>query len=115
MEEEERLMADNKGCSVGAAGLAFVTGGLLGAVAALLLAPQTGRQSQEQLRGYARRAEEGVHELADKAGEAVDQALDKGREFIKDKQAVLSEAVEAGRTAMHRERERLSGDKDACR
>jgi hypothetical protein len=28
----------------------------------------------------------------------VGEALDKGREFIKDKQAVLSEAVEAGRT-----------------
>lgn len=108
-------MADNRGCSLGAAGLAFVTGGLLGAVAALLLAPQSGRQSREQLRGYARRAEEGVHVLADKASEVVDQALDKGREFIEAKQAVLSEAVEAGRTAMQRERERLSGDKDACR
>ena len=92
-------------------GLAFVTGGLLGAAAALLLAPQSGRKSQEQLRGYARRAEEGVHELADKAMEGVDQALDKGREFITDKQAVLTEAVETGRTILHRERERLSGEK----
>lgn len=106
-------MTDGRGCSFGAVGLAFVTGGLLGAVAALLLAPQSGRQSQEQLRGYAQRAEEGVHELADKATEVVDQALDKGREFITDKQAVLAEAVETGRTAMQRERERLSGEKKA--
>ena len=98
-----------------AVALAFVAGGLLGAGAALLLAPQSGRQSQEQLRGYARRAERSVHELADKATEVVDQALDKGREFIETKQAVLSEAVEAGRTAMQRERERLSGDNDVCR
>ena len=107
-------MADKRGYSVGAAGLAFVTGGLLGAAAALLLAPQSGRESQKQFRGYARRAEEGVHELADKASEGMDQALDKGREFIKDKQAVLTEAVEAGRTAMRREHERLSGNKNAC-
>ncbi len=107
-------MADNRGCSLGAAGLAFVTGGLLGAVAALLLAPQSGRQSREQLRGYARRAEEGVHELADKASEVVDQALNKGREFIEAKQAVLSEAVEAGRTAMQQEHDRLSSEKHAC-
>jgi gas vesicle protein len=111
MEKEERSMADNRGCSLGTAGLAFVTGGLLGAVAALLLAPQSGRKTQEQLRGYARRAEEGVHELADKASEVVDQALDKGREFIEAKQAVLSEAVEAGRMAMHQEPGRLSGDR----
>lgn len=106
-------MADNRGCALGAVGLAFVTGGLLGAAAALLLAPQSGRKSQEQLRGYARRAEESVHELADKASEVVCQALDKGRDFIKDKQPVTTEAVEAGRTAMPRERERLSGGKQA--
>jgi len=107
-------MADNSGCSLGAAGLAFVTGGLLGAAAALLLAPQSGRESQKQLRGYARRAEAGVHEVADKATERVDQALDKGRDFINDTRAVLTEAVEAGRTAMYREHERLSNNKNAC-
>lgn len=105
-------MADNRGCSVGVAGLAFVTGGLLGAAAALLLAPQSGRESQKQLRGYARRAEQGMHELADKANEGVDQALDKGQDFINDTRAVLTEAVEAGRTAMHREYERLSSNKN---
>ena len=106
-------MTDTRGCSLGMAGLAFVTGGLLGAAAAFLLAPQPGRQSQEQLRGYARRVEGSVHELADKAVEAVDQALDKGREFIQEKKSVLTEAVEAGRTAMQREHERLSGEKKA--
>jgi gas vesicle protein len=106
-------MADERGCSLGAVGLAFVTGGLAGAAVALLLAPQSGRESREQVRGYARRAEEHVHELADKATQVLDQAVDKGREFIKDKQAVLTEAVEAGRTAMQWERERLSGEKKA--
>jgi gas vesicle protein len=113
MEKEGCSMTDNRACSLGAVGVAFVTGGLLGAAAALLLAPQSGRQSQEQLRGYARRAEESVHELADEATDIVGEVLDKGREFIKDKQAVLSEAVEAGRTAMHRERERPSAEKKA--
>ena len=55
-----------------------------------------------------------MHELADKAGEVVDHTLEKGREFIKDKQTVLTEAVEAGRTAMQRERDRLSSEKHAC-
>ena len=63
-------MADDRGCSLGAVGLAFVTGGLAGAAVALLLAPQSGRESREQVRGYARRAEEQVHELADKATES---------------------------------------------
>ena len=106
-------MANDRGCSLGAVGLAFVTGGLAGAAVALLLAPQSGREARKQVRRYARRAEDRVHELADTATQVMDQAVDKGREFIKDKQAVVTEAVEAGRTAMQRERERLSGEKKA--
>jgi len=86
-------------------GLAFLGGGLVGAAMALLLAPQSGRESREQLREYARRAEENVHELVEKAVGVLDQKVGKGREFIKDKQAVLIEAVAAGRAAMHREGE----------
>ena len=102
-------MANDRGCSLGAVGLAFVTGGLAGAAVALLLAPQSGREAREQVRGYARRVEAQVHELADTAT----QVMDQGREFIKDKQEVVTEAIEAGRTAMQRERERLSGEKKA--
>ena len=106
-------MANDRGCSLGAVGLAFVTGGLAGAVVALLLAPQSGREARRQVRGYARRAEEQVDELADTATQVMNQAMDQGREFIKDKQAVVTEAVEAGRKAMQREHERLSGEKKA--
>ena len=106
-------MADDRGCSLGAVGLAFVTGGLAGAAVALLLAPQSGRESREQLRGYARRAEGDVHELVNKATQVMDQAVDKGREFVQEKKSVLTEAVEAGRAAMQWERERLSGAKKA--
>ncbi|HSQ50264.1 MAG TPA: YtxH domain-containing protein [Nitrospiraceae bacterium] len=106
-------MGSDKGCSLGAVGLAFLTGGLAGAAVALLLAPKSGHESREQLRGYARRAEEQVHDMAEKASGLMDQAVDKGHEFVQEKKMVLAEAVEAGRTAMHRERERLSGEKTA--
>ena len=97
-------MADDRGCSLGAVGLAFVGGGLVGAAMALLLAPQSGRKSREQVRGYGQRAEAQAHELADKATDVMDQAVDKGREFVQEKKMVLAEAVEAGRAAMSRER-----------
>ena len=106
-------MANDRGCSLGAVGLAFVTGGLAGAAVALLLAPQSGRAAREQVRGYARRAEAQVQELADTATQVMNQAMDQGREFIKDKQAVVTEAVEAGRKAMQREHEWLPGVKKA--
>jgi gas vesicle protein len=72
-------MEDDRGYSLRTVGLACVIGGLVGAVAALLLAPQSGRESREQLREYARRTEENL--------------------------------VEAGRSAMQLERERLSAGK----
>jgi gas vesicle protein len=100
-------MADNRGYSLGAVGLAFVTGGLAGAAVALLLAPQSGRESRELVREYARRDEEQVHELADTATQVLAQAVDKGREFVQEKKSVLTEVVEAGHAAMSRERERL--------
>ncbi len=103
-------MADDRGCSLGAVGLAFVGGGLVGAAMALLLTPQSGHESRKQVRGYGQRAEEQVHELADTTSQALNQAVDKGREFMKDKQAVVTEAIEAGRVALSRERERLSGE-----
>jgi len=106
-------MRDDKGSLLGGMGWAFVIGGLVGGGIALLLAPQSGSASREQLRGYARRVEENIHGLTDKVAEVLDQTVDKGREFVKDNQAVLSEAAEAGRAAIQREREPLSAEKKA--
>jgi gas vesicle protein len=106
--EEEYVMTNDRGGSLGAVGLAFVSGGLLGAAMALLMAPRSGRQTREQLRGYARGVEENLSELNDTVTESVDQVIDKGHEWIHDTQAALTEAVEAGRVSMHRERERPS-------
>lgn len=103
-------MADDRGSSSAAVVLAFLGGAALGAVAALLLAPQTGRESREQLRGYARRAEGHLQDLAGRAGEALEEVVEEGTEFVDSKKAVLREAFDAGREAMRRERDRLRGE-----
>ncbi len=104
-------MGDERGVSAGAVLVAFVSGAALGAIAALWLAPQVGEQTREQLRGYARRTEKGLRELAETAGETFEKAVGRGRGLIAEKKSVLTEAFEAGREAMRRERERLSGEK----
>lgn len=101
-------MADDRGSSA-AVVLAFLTGSALGAVAALLLAPRTGEESRELLRGYARRAEGNLHDLAGRAGEVFEDVVGEGREYMEAKKSVLREAFEAGRDAMRRERDR-AGD-----
>ncbi|MDZ4732525.1 MAG: YtxH domain-containing protein [Nitrospirota bacterium] len=102
-------MADDRGSS-SAVVLAFLSGAALGVVAALLLTPQTGRESREKLRGYARRAEGELCDLAGRAGEVFEDVLDEGKEFVDTKKAVLREAFDAGREAMRRERDGLRGE-----
>jgi gas vesicle protein len=100
-------MADDRGSSAAAVVLVFLSGAALGAVAALLLTPQTGRESREQLRGYARRAEGNLRDLAGRAGEAFEGVVEEGKEFVDSKKSVLREAFDVGREAMRRERDRL--------
>jgi gas vesicle protein len=76
-------MADDTGFSA-RTGLIFLIGAALGAGAALLLAPQSGSESRQQLRGYVRHTEENLDEATDKAGEASDKTGDKGRVFMQE-------------------------------
>jgi len=100
-------MADDRGSSSAGVLLAFLSGAALGAVAALLLTPQTGSESREQLRGYARRAEGNLRDLAGRAGEAFEEVVGEGKEYVDAKKSVLREAFDAGREAMRHERDRL--------
>jgi gas vesicle protein len=108
-------MADDRGSSSSGVLLAFLSGAALGAVAAVLLTPQTGRESREKLRGYARRAEDNLRDLAGCAGETFEEVVGEGKEFVDSKKAVLREAFDAGREAMRRERDRLGGGDAAKR
>ena len=98
-------MADERR-SGGGAVLAFLSGAAIGAIAALLLAPQSGRTTREQLKGYARKAEDALREAASEAGQRVEEAVNEGKEYVEARKSVLREAFEAGREAMKRERER---------
>ncbi len=102
------MASDNGGVSVGTVLLAMITGALAGAAAAVLLAPQSGQESRDQLRRYARRAEEGLRDMSERAGEEFERVVQKGRDLYEDNKSVLTEAFEAGREAMRRERDRLS-------
>ncbi len=105
------MASDNGGVSVGTVLLAMMTGALAGAMAALLLTPQSGRESREQLRSYARRAEEGLRDIGERAGQEFEKVVQKGREVYDENKSVLTEAFDAGREAMRRDRDRDSEKK----
>lgn len=103
-------MATNSGASAGSVALAFLSGALLGAVTAVMLAPQPGRDSRERLTGYARRTGEDFRELKDRATDTVEEVVGRGRELIEEISCAVREALEDGREAMRREREKNSQD-----
>jgi len=92
-----------QGFSGGAVAFAFLAGTIIGAGAALLLAPQTGPQTRSMLRDYAQRAEEELRDKVKEARVTLDTAIDQGKQFINEKKSVLSAAYEAGRQAINKE------------
>ena len=104
-------MANNhSGASAGSVALAFLSGALLGAVTAIMLAPQPGRESRERVLGYARRTGEDLREFKDRTTDTVEGMVGRGRELVEEISAAVREAIDAGREAMRREREMNSLD-----
>ena len=104
-------MADERESSNATVVLAFLTGAAIGAIAALVLAPQSGEATQRQVRGLAKKAGKGLRNATGKADGVWGDVIEQGREFLKDKQPILAEAFEAGRKAINRERNRTTGKK----
>ena len=87
-------MSDNtESRCVGGYLAAFAIGALIGAGAALLYAPRSGKETRELLAKKGR----------DLKGQATD-ALDSAKDYVQGKKAEIAAAVEAGKEAMHEER-----------
>ena len=91
---------NNSGAFAGSVALAFLSGILLGAATAFLLAPQTGQESRDGLLRAARRAGDDFKDISDRATDTWDDVVGKSREFISEAGSVVKDAVEAGREAM---------------
>ena len=102
----------------GAGFMAFVWGAVVGAAAALLLAPKSGRETQQDLRDGARRfreeagerltevrgsVEEGYHKARVGVGDRVEVA----RDSVRERRRQAEEALKAGKEAATRARSDL--------
>jgi gas vesicle protein len=79
-------MSDND-TSFGAYLAGFLVGGLVGAAAALLLAPQSGEETRVILRDKS-------IELKDKATESAEEAMNKATKALEDTRTRMAESVE---------------------
>lgn len=97
---------------------AFVWGALVGAGAALLLAPRSGEETQRELREGARRFREGagekltelrgtLEESGERAREEVEERVTHAREQVRDQKHRAEEALKAGKEAARQARSDL--------
>ena len=88
----------------------FVIGGTIGAVAALLLAPKSGRELRGDIADVTRKGVDRTRELGTqvgaRAGEYYEAASQKARETVTRRGEHVSAAIEAGRRAYTEEKRR---------
>ena len=101
-------MSEERGYSGAAVALGFILGGVLGASLALLFAPESGRRTRERLRDLAADVRDKTIDMSGEFRDKAEDTIERGREVLEEKKTILSAAVQAGREAVQRERERLS-------
>lgn len=106
-------MRDDEGYGSGSILLSFLLGGLVGAGFALLLAPQSGRETRQKIRELSEDAKEKAMGYVDEVKEKVTSGLDKGKGYYDEKKTMLSSAIEAGKDAYEKEKERLTQEPNA--
>ena len=85
----------------------FLLGALVGAGLALLFAPKSGEETQEELKLRARKLKSAAEERVGEAQKQLEERLDAAREGVHAKVDDVRDAVEAGRKAAVEAREDL--------
>jgi gas vesicle protein len=75
--------------------ISFLVGGVVGAGVALLLAPKAGKEVRDDIKRFASDTQD-----------RVTHAIDEGKELYNEGKSVISNAIEAGKTAYVNEKEK---------
>lgn len=100
-------------------GIMLVAGGLLGAAAALLYAPQSGKQTRRDIARYSRKvrreAEDivddfagNVHGMVENIGERAEDILDKGKDLAHEAKVELIKIIDEGQAKLEKQKARLA-------
>jgi gas vesicle protein len=87
--------------------LTFLIGGLAGAGAALLFAPKIGRETRQTIKDAAGNVKEKTGECVEQVKTNIISAVEKGKGLFQEKKAIFATAIEAGKEAYEKEKERL--------
>ncbi|MBI5577113.1 MAG: YtxH domain-containing protein [Deltaproteobacteria bacterium] len=109
---------EHKGNGVVTGGILLAAGALIGAGAALLLAPQSGKETRSDISRYAKKAKRGAAGVVEEFSESVsgmigvvgdraEDILGKGKDLTRDAKKGVLGAIDEGRKQLERQRTRL--------
>lgn len=101
-------MGNDNGFSGGDIFLAFIMGGIVGAGIMMLLAPEAGEDMRKRIKNYSNDTKNKLTEYASQTRDTVVSKVDKGKEVFDEKKAALTGAIEAGKEAYLKEKEKLA-------
>lgn len=88
----------------------LIIGGLMGAAAALLLAPQPGEETRAELREKGIELKDRMIEMSEEARKRAEELQDEGRTAIETQKAKIEEAVQEGKKAAEQKKQELLDD-----
>jgi gas vesicle protein len=111
-EKMDNLENDEHGTCCGTLFLSFLAGAAVGAGLSLLYAPKTGKELREKIGELTDDAVDKIKTYATEAQEKIKSTIEDSKEVIKEKKTILTSAIEAGKEAMEREKDKYR-DKEA--
>lgn len=98
---------DERGISAGTVFLSFLAGAAVGAGVALLMAPKTGEELRGKIKDLADDAVDKIKEYASEAQDKIRSSYEDGKDLVLEKKSIIISAIEAGKEAMDREKEKF--------
>jgi len=88
----------------------LIIGGLVGAAAALLLAPQPGEETRAELREKGIELKDRMIELSEEARKRAEELQDEGRAVLETQKTQIEEAIQEGKKAAEKKKQELLED-----
>ncbi len=88
--------------------LAFGLGALVGAAAAILFAPASGSETRKRIKDFTGEALDKAGDFAGGVKDRVAGGFQKGKEAISDRKSMIKSAIDAGKEAYEREKDRVT-------
>jgi len=105
-EKMDNMADDEHGICAGTVFLSFLAGAAVGAGLSLLYAPKTGKELRGKIGELTDDAVDKIKTYASEAQEKIKSTFEEGKEVIREKKAILTSAIDAGKEAMEREKDK---------